>query len=125
MTGVVLRSSKMPGSGTECLRNRAAVTFGRIHQKMAHTVELSALASRADVDRTLHHAAVHGRFATGDLDYILAAKGLHPTRRGAGENTPSPNAPAAGTCSASTSSTHRRSPGKASSEHHYRHGVTS
>ncbi|MGZ4525738.1 MAG: IS21 family transposase, partial [Mycobacterium sp.] len=33
------------------------------------------------------HAAVHGRFATGDLDSILAAKGLDLTRRGAGEDT--------------------------------------
>ena len=30
---------------------------------------------------------MHGRFATGDLDSILAAKGMDPTRRGAGENT--------------------------------------
>ena len=30
---------------------------------------------------------MHGRFATGDLDSILAAKGLDPTRRGAGEDT--------------------------------------
>jgi hypothetical protein len=29
---------------------------------------------------------VHGRFATGDLDSIPAAKGLDPTRRGAGED---------------------------------------
>ena len=30
---------------------------------------------------------MHGRFATGDLDSILAAKGLDPTRRGADEDT--------------------------------------
>jgi hypothetical protein len=30
---------------------------------------------------------VHGRFATGDLDSILAAKGMDPTRRGADEDT--------------------------------------
>jgi hypothetical protein len=30
---------------------------------------------------------VHGRFATGDLDSILAAKGLDRTRRGANEGT--------------------------------------
>ena len=54
---------------------------------MAHAVELSVLAGRADVDWALGHAAVHGRFATGDLDSILAAKGLDPTRRGAGEDT--------------------------------------
>ena len=54
---------------------------------MAHAVELSVLGGRADVDWALGHAAVHGRFATGDLDSILAAKGLDPTRRGACENT--------------------------------------
>jgi hypothetical protein len=56
-------------------------------QKMAHAVELSALAGRADVDWALGHAATHGRFATGDLDSILAAKGLDPTRLSAGEDT--------------------------------------
>jgi hypothetical protein len=56
-------------------------------QKMAHAVELSVLGGRADVDWALGHAAVHGRFATGDLDSILASKGLDPTRRGACENT--------------------------------------
>lgn len=53
----------------------------------ACAVELSALGGRADVDWALGHAAVHGRFATGDLDSILAAKGLDRTRRGANEDT--------------------------------------
>jgi hypothetical protein len=44
---------------------------------------LSVLAGRADVDWALGHAAVHARFATGDLDSILASKGMDPTRRGA------------------------------------------
>ena len=69
------------------LKEAAAVGTERILQKMAHAVELSALGGRADVDWALGHAAVHGRFATGDLDSILAAKGLDPTRRGAGEDT--------------------------------------
>lgn len=69
------------------LKEAAAVGTERILQKMAHAVELSALASRVDVDWALGHAAVHGRFATGDLDSILAAKGLDPTRRGADEDT--------------------------------------
>ena len=59
----------------------------RILQKMAHAVELSKLAGCADVDWALGHAAVHGRFAAGDLDSILASKGLDPTRRGANEDT--------------------------------------
>lgn len=50
-------------------------------------MQLSALAGRADVDWALGHAAVHGRFATGDLDSILPAKGLDLTLRGAGEDT--------------------------------------
>ncbi|WP_234904390.1 hypothetical protein [Mycolicibacterium frederiksbergense] len=49
--------------------------------------QLSALAGPADVDWALGHAATHGRFATGDLDSILASKGLDPTRRGASEAT--------------------------------------
>lgn len=69
------------------LKEAAAVGTERIVQKMAHAVELSALAGRADVDWALGHAGVHGRFATGDLDSILAAKGLDPTRRGADEHT--------------------------------------
>jgi hypothetical protein len=69
------------------LKEAAAIGTERIIQKMAHAVELSVLGGRADVDWALGHAAVHGRFATGDLDSILAAKGLDPTRRGACENT--------------------------------------
>ena len=69
------------------LKEAAAVGTERMIQKMAHAVELSALGHRADLDWALGHAAVHGRFATGDLDSILAAKGLDPTRRGASENT--------------------------------------
>jgi hypothetical protein len=69
------------------LKEAAAIGTERIIQKMAHAVELSVLGGRADVDWALGHAAVHGRFATGDLDSILAAKGLDPTRRGASENT--------------------------------------
>jgi hypothetical protein len=69
------------------LKEAAAVGTERILQKMAHAVELCALAGGADVDWALGHAAVHGRFATGDLDSILASKGMDPTRRGAGEHT--------------------------------------
>ena len=69
------------------LTEAAALGTERMLQKMAHAVELSALAGRADVDWALGHAATHGRFATGDLDSILAAKGLDPTRLSAGEDT--------------------------------------
>lgn len=76
------------GPGAEMwLKEAAAVGTERMLQKMAHAVELSALGARTDVDWALGHAAVHGRFATGDLDSILAHKGLDTTRRGASENT--------------------------------------
>ena len=75
-----------PGAGV-WLTEAAAVGTERIRQKMAHAVELAALASRADVDCALGHAAVHGRFATGDLDSILAAKDTDPTRRRGSEHT--------------------------------------
>ncbi|WP_020106249.1 IS21 family transposase [Nocardia sp. 348MFTsu5.1] len=69
------------------LKEAAAVGSERIIQKMTHAVELSTLGSRADVDWALGHAAVHGRFATGDLDSILASKGMDLTRHGASEDT--------------------------------------
>ena len=61
------------------LKEAAAAGTERINQKMAHAVALSALAPGGDVDWALGHAAVHGRFATGDLDSILAAKGIDTT----------------------------------------------
>ena len=69
------------------LKEAVAVGTERIYQKMAHAVELAALHSRSDVDWALGHAAVHGRFATGDLDSILAAKDMDPTRHHASEHT--------------------------------------
>lgn len=54
---------------------------------MAHAVQLCALTIRGDVDWALGHAAVHGRFATGDLDSILAAKDSDTTRRHTSEHT--------------------------------------
>ncbi|MGW0040072.1 hypothetical protein [Gordonia sp. NPDC003376] len=47
----------------------------------------SALHGGNDVDWALGHAAVHGRFATGDLDSILASKGLDLTRHNATEHS--------------------------------------
>lgn len=69
------------------LKEAAAVGTERIFQKMTHAVDLSTLSSRADVDWALGHAAVHGRFATGDLDSILASKGMDLTRHEASEDT--------------------------------------
>jgi hypothetical protein len=62
------------------LKEAAAIGTEPIIQKMAHAVELSVLGGGADVDWALGHAAVHGRFATGDLDSILAANGLERFR---------------------------------------------
>jgi hypothetical protein len=69
------------------LKEAAAAGAQRIKQKMAHAVELSVLGTSGDVDWALGHAAVHCRFATGDLDSILATKGLDTTRREACEDT--------------------------------------
>lgn len=69
------------------LKEAAAVGTERIFQKMTHAVDLSNLSSRPDVDWALGHAAVHGRFATGDLDSILASKGMDLTRHQASEDT--------------------------------------
>ncbi|WP_308221062.1 IS21 family transposase [Gordonia sp. ABSL49_1] len=69
------------------LKEAAAVGTERMFQKMAHAVELAALHGHTDVDWALGHAAVHGRFATGDLDSVLASKGLDLTRAHASETT--------------------------------------
>jgi hypothetical protein len=69
------------------LKEAAAAGTERINQKMARAVELSVLATGGDVDWALGHAAVHGRFATGDLDSILAAKDIDTTRRRTCEHT--------------------------------------
>ncbi|MEP9394499.1 IS21 family transposase [Gordonia sp. VNK1] len=69
------------------LKEAAAVGTERMREKMRHAVSLAALHTTSDVDWALGHAAVHGRFATGDLDSILAAKDLDPTRHQASENT--------------------------------------
>jgi hypothetical protein len=67
------------------LKEAAAAGTERINQKMAHAVELSVLGTGGDVDWALGHAAVHGRFATGDLEAILATKGMDTTRHRARE----------------------------------------
>lgn len=69
------------------LKEAAAVGTERINQKMAHAVELAALGTAGDVDWALGHAAAYGRFATGDLDSVLASKGRDTTRHHASEDT--------------------------------------
>ena len=49
---------------------------------MAHAVSMAKLTNPARVDWALGHAAVHDRFAEGDLASILAAHlRPHPARR--------------------------------------------
>lgn len=70
------------------LKEAAAAGTERINQKMAHAVELSDLTTGGDIDWARRHAAVHGRFATGDLDSILASKDTDTTSRRGSEDTP-------------------------------------
>ncbi len=55
------------------LKEAAAEGTTRIRVKMAHAVALDKLTEPGRVDWALGHAAVHGRFAEGDLASILAA----------------------------------------------------
>ena len=69
------------------LTEAAVVGVERIHQKMAHAVDVAALRPHAEVDWALGHAAAYGRFATDDLDSILAHRNLDTTTRTANEST--------------------------------------
>ncbi|MFS8328929.1 IS21 family transposase, partial [Vreelandella titanicae] len=51
----------------------AAAGTGRINVKMAEAVTLAKIAGTEAVDRALGDAALHGRFAHGDLPSILNA----------------------------------------------------
>lgn len=93
------------GAGCGVAQEAAAVGTERTLQKMAHAVELSALVGRADLDWALGHAAVHGRFATGDLGSMLAARDLDLVRRGADEDTSLAQGTSGWTCLAAASST--------------------
>ncbi len=53
---------------------------------MAHAVAINKLTAPGRVDWALGHAAVHGRFAEGDLASILAANTPVDDGRRAGEN---------------------------------------
>ncbi|SMY01409.1 Integrase core domain-containing protein [Brevibacterium sp. Mu109] len=64
------------GAGAKTwLAEAAAAGTSRIHQKMAEAVTLAKLAGTGQVDRALGVAAVHQRFAHGDLASLLAAAG--------------------------------------------------
>lgn len=53
----------------------AGAGTGRINQKMAEAVALAKIAGTAEVDKALGVAAVHHRFAHGDLASLLQAAG--------------------------------------------------
>lgn len=61
------------------LKEAGEVGVSRVRAKMAGAVSLAALAGNEAVDRALGHAAIHDRFAEGDLAAILAHRaGGHP-----------------------------------------------
>lgn len=68
------------------LLEAAAAGTARINQKMAEAVALAKIAGTAEVDRALGLAAVHHRFAHGDLASLLNASthqtGLHTAGEG-------------------------------------------
>ena len=75
------------GAGARAwLLEAAAVGTARMNQKMAEAVTLSKIAEAADVDAALGIAAVHHRFANGDLASLLNAAGSATTTRSAGES---------------------------------------
>lgn len=67
------------------LLEAAAAGTARMNQKMAEAVTLAKMTSTADVDKALGVAAIHGRFATGDLASILNAVSAPTTTHAAAE----------------------------------------
>jgi hypothetical protein len=65
----------------------AAAGAQRMNVKMAEAVTLAKIAGTAAVDRALGNAALHGRFAHGDLPSILNATITRTTTHAANENT--------------------------------------
>ena len=67
------------------LLEAAAAGTARMNQKMVEAVTLAKMTSIADVDKALGVAAVHGRFANGDLASILNAAGARMSTHAAPE----------------------------------------
>lgn len=68
------------------LLEAAAAGTARMHVKMAEAVTLAKIAGTAEVDQALGVAAIHGRFATGDLASILNAATMRTTKHAADES---------------------------------------
>ena len=75
-----------PGAGL-WLTEAAEAGTARIRVKMAQAVQLAGLFGAGEVDASLGHAAVHGRFAETDLASILDHRATRPApgTRHAGE----------------------------------------
>lgn len=74
------------GAGAKTwLVEAAAAGTGRINVKMAEAVTLAKIAGTESVDRALGDAALHGRFAHGDLPSILNANIRRTTTHAADE----------------------------------------
>lgn len=68
------------------LLEAAAAGTARMNVKMAEAVTLAKIAGAAVVDQALGTAAIHGRFATGDLASILNAATTKQPTHAAGES---------------------------------------
>jgi len=68
------------------LLEAAAAGTARMNLKMAEAVTLAKMTSTALVDQALGTAAIHGRFANGDLASILNSETTKHTTHAAGES---------------------------------------
>jgi hypothetical protein len=68
------------------LLEAAAAGTARMNVKMAEAVTLAKIAGTVEVDHALGVAAIHGRFATGDLASILNAATTKQATHAAGES---------------------------------------
>lgn len=86
-TGAEAEFLAIGGGAVTWLKEAAAVGTTRINVKMAEAVSLAKIAGVIDVDRALGAAAIHGRFAHGDLSSILQAGRANTTTHTANEGT--------------------------------------
>lgn len=75
------------GGAVAWLKEAAAIGTTRMNVKMAEAVSLAKITGVIDVDRALGTAAIHGRFAHGDLSSILQAGRASTTTHTANEDT--------------------------------------
>ena len=85
-TGAEAEFLAIGGGAAAWLKEAAAVGTSRMNQKMAEAVSLAKIAGVIEVDRALGIAAIHGRFAHGDLSSILQAGRASTTTHAASED---------------------------------------